>query len=116
MSRYDLVKEYNFYTGKRACYMEKLTSNAKLRSEIESKMDVCIGYKNEIAAYEVLANFFDEFADINGERYSYNKKQEILSILNDLDSYINNKISSIQIKINYWDSKIKTYDKEHSEK
>lgn len=112
MSRYDLVKEYNKYTRKRECYKEKLNINRNLRSELESRFETCINYRNKMEEYEGLSNIFDGLVEKNNERYSVVKKQEVLSMLNYLDTYLNNKITSIQTEINYWDSKITSYDEE----
>lgn len=116
MSRYDLVREYNYYTRKRESYKQKLSVNSGLKSKIEEGMDACIEYSQDIGEYDLCANLFDGLYDDNGERYSERKKQDILDLLNALDVHIRNEISDAQDKINYWDGKIKKYDEEERRK
>lgn len=116
MSRYDLVKKYNYYTRKRESYKEKLTINSELKSKIENSMDACMKYSQDIGEYDLFANLFNQLYDENKERYSESKKQNILDLLNALDVHINNKISNAQDEINYWDGRIKKYDEEERQK
>ncbi|MBQ9935666.1 MAG: hypothetical protein IJO70_07460 [Lachnospiraceae bacterium] len=112
MTREELVSEYNYYIRKKSEYTAKLNANSVLKGEIESRFDTCIINSEEMNGYCDCSNLFDELSSDYTDKFSETKKQEMIDMLNALDTYLNNQIMIAQYCIYYWDEKIKAYDEQ----
>lgn len=115
MTRSEMLIEYNYYTRKRESYKEKLSKISNVRTELDAVMDDCITYRDELSNYGEDSNMFYELADDNFDRFPERKKQDILDMLDGLETYVSNQITLAQDEIDKWDYSIRQHDKEQEE-
>ncbi|MBE5954517.1 MAG: hypothetical protein E7257_10280 [Lachnospiraceae bacterium] len=115
MERWEMVNNFNNLVSKRTYYREKQSTIAALRECVNTQMDLCIGYCDEIALHLGQANYFDMLHEKNSERYSVTERDGMLGELDSISSYIASTLQGIQSEINYYDRLIKEYDAEHQQ-